>query len=109
MSEIIKTVLSDRAEWSRNYQLHRLDGPAVEQNDGDKYWYQHGQLHRTDGPAVSHANGYKAWYQKGNRHRVDGPAIEYVDGSKSWWYQGKRINCQTQQEFEKFIRLKCFW
>ena len=31
--------------------MHRLQGPAVEHDDGSKEWYQKGLLHRLDGPA----------------------------------------------------------
>ncbi len=65
--------------------LHRLDGPAVEWANGDKFWYQNDKLHRIDGPAVENSNGYKAWFQNNQRHRIDGPAIEWVDGEKSWY------------------------
>ena len=30
--------------------------------NGDKRWYLNGELHRTDGPAVENANGNKYWY-----------------------------------------------
>ena len=46
-------------------QLHRIDGPAIENADGSKFWYQNGQPHRTDGPAVVYSGGYKAWYING--------------------------------------------
>ena len=42
--------------------LHRLDGPAVEHDDGYKEWYKNGYLHREDGPAIEHPNGRKEWY-----------------------------------------------
>ena len=42
--------------------LHRLDGPAVEHDDGYKEWYRDGYLHREDGPAIEHPNGRKEWY-----------------------------------------------
>ena len=43
-------------------QLHRTDGPAVEYNDGDKFWCINGKLHREDGPAVEWISGLKYWY-----------------------------------------------
>jgi hypothetical protein len=46
-------------------QIHRLDGPAVEYNNGDKEWYQNGSLHRLDGPAVIARGGFKQWYLNG--------------------------------------------
>jgi len=42
--------------------LHRLDGPAVEQEDGTKAWFQNGKLHREDGPAAIHFYGTKEWW-----------------------------------------------
>jgi hypothetical protein len=62
-----------------------------------------------DGPAVEYAYGYKEWYQHGLLHRIDGPAIECANGYKAWYYHGKKINCSSQQEFDKIIKLKCFW
>jgi hypothetical protein len=53
--------------------------------------------------------GDKYWYQNGKRHREDGPAIEYAHGSKYWYINGKQINCTTQEEFEKLLKLKAFW
>ena len=35
-----------------NHTLHRLDGPAVEYEDGGYQYYRHGKLHRLDGPAI---------------------------------------------------------
>ena len=32
-----------------------------------KYWYLAGLLHREDGPAVEDANGDKHWYLNGNK------------------------------------------
>jgi len=77
-------------------QLHRIDGPAIEYADGDKYWYQNGQLHRTDGPATETANGSKHWYQNDQRHRIDGPAVEWANGNKWWYIEGKNL---SEKEF----------
>ena len=70
-------------------KYHRKSGPAVEYDNGDKYWYICGKRHRVDGPAVEHANGDKFWYINGERHRVDGPAIEIADGYKAWYLNDK--------------------
>jgi len=53
--------------------------------------------------------GDKFWILEGKFHREDGPAVEFADGTKAWYYQGKYIHCQTQQQFEKIIRLRLFW
>ena len=43
-------------------QFHRLDGPAVESTNGDKFWHKNGRLHCLDGPAIEWSNGNKLWY-----------------------------------------------
>lgn len=53
-----------------------------------KYWYLAGLLHREDGPAVEDANGDKHWYLQGLLHREDGPASIYSDGTKKWYLNG---------------------
>jgi len=45
--------------------LHREDGPALEWNDGTKWWYQNDRRHRTDGPAIEYINGFKYYYLNG--------------------------------------------
>ena len=90
-------------------QLHRTDGPSVENANGSKFWYQNGLLHRTDGPAVEWTSGpaiewvdgAKWWYQNDQLHRTDGPAIEYPDGSKEWWLNDKRV---TEDEFNQAVK-----
>jgi len=78
-------------------------------SSGNKRWYLNDKLHREDGPAIEYFNGTKAWYFHDQRHRLDGPAIERVNGEKSWWYHGKWINCDSQEEFEKILKLKALW
>jgi len=76
---------------------------------GEHVYYSGNKLHREDGPAIECANGHKAWYFRGQRHRIDGPAIEFADGSKSWYYYGEGINCSSQEEFNRLIKLKALW
>ncbi len=82
--------------------------PVVDQS-GTKRWYLNGKLHREDGPAVEYANGSKSWYLNGDLHRKDGPAIEYANGTKYWCLHHKQINCASNEEFLKLIKLKAFW
>jgi len=42
-------------------------------------------------------------------HREDGPAVVLPTGYKYWWFMGKHINCSSQKEFERLLRLKAFW
>ena len=91
----MKKVFDDRIEWMNDKgELHRFNGPAVEYNNGTKYWYQNGYLHRLDGPAAEYFNGDKRWFQNGDPHRLDGPAVEYVNGPKCWYINGERYSEQ---------------
>ena len=73
------------------------------------YYYLNDKLHRTDGPACELYNGSKFWYQYGELHRIDGPAEEYSSGIKYWYYEGRYITNKSQEEFERYIKLKLFW
>ena len=76
---------------------------------GNKLWYKEGHLHREDGPAIEWANGDKVWFIEGKRHRLDGPAIEYIGGYKEYHYLGKHIECNSNKEYFKLLKLKAFW
>jgi len=73
-------------------QLHREDGPAVV-NENGQYWIRHGKQHREDGPAIINDDG-EAWLQEGELHRdadldgTTGPALT-INGAK-WWYRHGR-------------------
>ena len=97
MIEYTVRVLKDRTEWyNKQGQFHRIDGPADEYKNGNKFWWLNGQRHRIDGPAVEYKNGDKFWWLNGQRHREDGPAFEWANGSKAWWLNGKEY---TEEEF----------
>ena len=95
--------------WYLNDKLHREDGPAIEYDNGDKRWYLNGKCHREDGPACEYHDGDKHWYLNGKYHREDGPAIEMANGNKYWYLNNKLINCSSQEQFEKLLKLKAFW
>lgn len=77
---------------------------------GDSMWFKDDKLHREDGPAYVSITGRRSWYINGKLHRVDGPADIYEFwGYPHWYYNGKRIDCSSQEEFEKIIKLKAFW
>ena len=80
--------VNSRAHWVDG-KLHRIDGPAVEQADGMRWWFQNGKFHRLDGPAVEDADDNREWRQHGKLHRIDGPAVEKADGEREWWRRGK--------------------
>ena len=79
---------------------HRIDGPAIEYANGDKYWYIDGKRHRLDGPASEYANGGKSWFIDGKCHRIDGPAEEYADGDKHYYLDGEGY---TEQEYTEIV------
>ena len=83
----------DRIElWYRYNLLHRIDGPAYNDFDGEKRWYFKGKLHRLDGPAIEHPYGNYVWYIDGKRHRLDGPAAIYSNGDLEWWINGVKYD-----------------
>jgi hypothetical protein len=92
-----------------NDELHRIDGPAEDYFDGTKYWWLNGKLHRIGGPAIEYFDGTKYWIQNGKFHRLDGPAVEWSYEHKEWYYEDKNIDCKSQEEFERIIKLKLFW
>jgi hypothetical protein len=61
-------------------------------------------LHREDGPAMEDSDGNKSWYINGKRHRVDGPAQVLYYGSEDYYINDKYL---TEEEFEKHpLRIK---
>jgi hypothetical protein len=69
----------------------------------------------TDGKPVNglitQDNGIRSWYRDGLPHREDGPAIEHDMGfyhAKMWFIMGEKIDCTTQEEFERILKLKVF-
>ena len=69
--------------------LKLKDSCEVKIHDGNKHWYQNSELHRDNGPAIEDANGDKAWYQNDKYHREDGPAVEDAEGTKYWYQNGE--------------------
>ena len=88
--------------------LHREDGPALEYYDGEKRWFINGKLHRKDGPAIEFADGSKYWCINNNLHREDGPACEDADGSKLWCLNDQKIDCNSNEEFLRIVKMKAF-
>lgn len=72
-------------------ELHRENGPAVEDVNGDMEWWVNGKLHRDNGPAIIWSTGTKMWIKNGEKHRLDGPAVEYFDGDKMWHINGEHF------------------
>ncbi|CAB4196760.1 hypothetical protein UFOVP1290_280 [uncultured Caudovirales phage] len=58
-----------------------------------------------------HLGGRIDFFNKeGQLHRLNGPAIYYPDGKDCLWFiNHKQIPCNSQEEFERLIKLKAFW
>ncbi|MFZ9893589.1 MAG: hypothetical protein ACO3FO_07430 [Candidatus Nanopelagicaceae bacterium] len=69
-----------------------------------EYKNELGQYHRLDGPAIENDNGNKYWFIDGKFHREDGPAIERNNDSKSWYLNG--IECTEEEFHQEVIKLK---
>jgi len=71
----------------------------VDLNQGITRYYKDKAMtvyHRLDGPAIEYDNGYKAWYVNGTLHRLNGPAVEYADVvGKEWYVDGVLITSIT--------------
>lgn len=63
------------------------------------YFGATGNLHRMNGPAVEYEDGYKEWWKNGQLHRLDGPAIEDVSGHKEWWINGTQYTKETWEKY----------
>lgn len=63
------------------------------------------------------SNSGEAWFYDDKLHRIDGPAVtqfilisnDEVGDECEWWFHGTKIDCSSQEEFEKLIKLKAFW
>lgn len=78
-------------------------------SSGHTYWFFKGAFHRKNGPAFIDCYGNTYWFFNGHLHRNDGPAIELSNGDKQWYLNDRCIECSSQREFEKLIKLKSFW
>ena len=74
----------------------------VEVESGTTKWFNEvGNLHRIEGPAIEDADGSKWWYLNGVLHREGGPAVEWADGSKWWCLNGKHY---TEAEYNAVMQ-----
>lgn len=89
--------------------------PVIEISNGVKrYWADEKKryLHNENGPAIEYLDGsYQCYYIYGRPHRLDGPARIYNDSIilNQWYVDGEYIDVRSQEEFERYLRLKLFW
>ena len=74
--------------------------------DNSICYFKNGKFHREDGPAIQYENGNKYWYINGLHHREDGPASEHSNGAKYWYYKNKCYGCDnfTIKSWEEKVR-----
>jgi hypothetical protein len=69
-----------------------FDSPII-QGDGTKLWKnKKGQLHRRNGPAVEQFDGTNLYYQNGQLHNDFGPAIIQFDKKEKYFLHGKEYS-----------------
>jgi hypothetical protein len=65
--------------------------------DGVRVWRgTDGSLHRDDGVAFEDTNGDAVWYSCGRLHRLDGPALD-LPGRREWWVDGVQVTHDTHE------------
>lgn len=89
---------------------HRIDGPAIYNNNDHEEWRIHNLIHRVGGPAKIF-RGRVEYYQLGMLHRLDGPAVIFnpIEQQWLWWYKGIIVDCHSQSEFDRILKLKFLW
>lgn len=55
-------------------ETHRVNGPAIIDNNENYYWYKYNNIHRIDGPAYSTLTG-KGWYLYGT----------FINNEEKYW------------------------
>ena len=58
---------------------------------------------------IKDRDGTVRYYVGGLLHRENGPAIVWFDGVEDWYLHGTKIDCSSQEEFERMCKLKSFW
>lgn len=58
---------------------------------------------------ISSLYGYKAYYKKNKVHRLGGPAVEWENGNVEWYFEGSYVDCDSQEDFERLIKLRALW
>jgi hypothetical protein len=101
--------MDNEIRWYKHGRLHRLDGPAVIDEEGHMAWYKDGQLHCLSGPAKIDAYDSRKnrWYKNGEFHRLDGPA--YTEGGKEYWYKDGQLHREDGPAIIDLRSGRCEW
>jgi len=57
-----------------------------------------------DGLLISYY-GTKRYYKNNAPHRLTGPAVINDFNSEWWYYKGRLVKCETQEEYQRYIKL----
>ena len=98
-----ESYIDDNGDEIEILKYHYDNAILYHKKNGSRCW------HRIDGPAYIAGNGDKTYCINGLLHRKDGPARDFVSGQKEWWVEGEYIDCKSQEEFERILKLKLFW
>lgn len=90
-------------DWRNAVGLPELAGPVVDELGSEIWRNEKSSYHRLDGPSIIHNNGEKIWYAFGKIHRCNGPAIEYETGAKEYFLYGKHY---SEEEYCKLTGWK---
>lgn len=94
--------MTEKIEDGITYQVVRLP-------NGTETWHLNGMRHREKGPAVIYPDGLKIWYRCNLIHSEISAALEHPNGEKLWVLNGQELGASSQEEFEKWMKLKAFW
>jgi hypothetical protein len=93
-----------------SFYLNNKDIIEIIEYQCAKVWYKNNLIHRdNDLPAIEFFDGDKEYWEDQKMHRIKGPAIEYKSSNCfAWFYEGKVIDCSSQEEFERILKLRLF-
>jgi len=60
-------------------------------NDSIAFYNEIGYFHRINGPAIIENNKCQEWRFNGYPHRINGPAMSCKNGSEAWYIHGIKI------------------
>ena len=88
------TVKMNCTIYYKDGKIHKEDGPAIEWEDGSKYWYCEGHLHRKNKPAVIQMDGLCEWWENGNfvyKKIIDQTSVKELIDNENQIEQEKEI------------------
>lgn len=96
-----------------DYKLSAFNATSLDEfkvADLSYAFFKNKKLHRLDGPAIQWDDGCYVWCKDGKLHREDGPACYWPLNSKTeeWFYEGEYIDVETNKQFLSWVKLRVF-